>query len=230
MFGDKHLIDWGPDHWYHEAILGADTSELEHLFISHSHQDHYEPRALLFLAPPFAHGRTVPLNVYGNEAVVRQGREKCQAREGEFIIFHQIEPFVPVQAGDLTFTPIRGRHMKNEECLNYLVTSDGKTALYNCDTGWYDDETWAFLEAQKIDAIISECTSGPHGGGWEGGHMSFETVFAMKDRLEKAGAFNNGVFIVTHFSHNVGLLHSEIEYIVNEYHIQTAYDGMEITL
>ena len=224
----SHQIDLPPDHWYHEAVLGADMSGLEHLFITHSHQDHWSPRSLLFLAPPFGHGRTEPLNVYGNEVVVQQGTDMYKNREGDTVVFHQIEPFVPVQAGDFVFTPLRARHMQNEECLNYLVTSDGKTVLYNCDTGWYTDDTWEFLEDQRLDAIISECTCGPHSGG--SGHMSFETVFALKERLEKAGAFNNGVFVATHFSHNVGLLHSELEYILNERHIQTAYDGMEISL
>lgn len=227
-FNSTHQIDLPPDHWYHEAVLGADMSGLEHLFITHSHQDHWSPRSLLFLAPPFGHGRTEPLNIYGNEAVIQQGRDLHRAREGEFVVFHQIEPFAPIQAGDFVFTPIRARHMESETCLNYLVNSDGKTVLYTCDTSWYADDTWEFLEGQRLDAIISECTCGPHSGGT--GHMSFETVFALKDRLGKAGAFTDGVFFITHFSHNVGLLHTEIEYVVNQHKIQTAYDGMEITL
>ena len=228
QFNTTHQIDLPPDHWYHEAVLGADMSGLEHLFISHSHQDHWSPRSLLFLHSPFAHDNALPLHVYGNEAVIQQGRERSGAREGETVIFHQIEAFVPVQAGDLAFTPICAKHMESETCLNYLVTSDGKTVLYNCDTGWYTDETWEFLEGQHLDAIISECTCGPLDGGW--GHMSFQTVFALKERLEKAGAFSGGPFFATHFSHNVGLLHAEIEYVLNERHIQTAFDGMEITL
>lgn len=227
-FNDTHQIDLPPDHWYHEAVLGADCSALQHLFISHSHQDHWSPRSLLFLQSPFAHNNPLPLHVYGNEAVVRHGRERSNAKEGETVVYHEIEPFVPVQAGDMIFTPIRAKHMQNEDCLNYLVSCEGKTVLYNCDTGWYTDETWEFLEAQRLDAVISECTCGPHDGGW--GHMSFETVFALKDRLEKTGAFDHGLFFATHFSHNVGLLHSEIEYIVNQRDIQVAYDGVEIAL
>ena len=228
QFGPKHQIDLGSDHWYHEAVLGADMSVLEHLFITHSHQDHWSPRTLLFLHSPFAHDNALPLHVYGNEAVIQQGRERCGAREGETVVFHVIEPFVPVQAGDFTFTPLRAKHMESETCLIYLVSSGGKTALYGCDTGWLPDDTWEFLENQRLDVIVFECTLGPHDGGY--GHGDFAKIFAMKERLEEAGAFNEGLFVATHFSHNVGLLHSEIEYTLSQRRIQTAYDGMEITL
>lgn len=227
-FNDTHQIDLPPDHWYHEAVLGADMSGLEHLFITHSHQDHWSPRSLLFLAPPFGHGRTEPLNVYGNEVVVQQGTDMYKNREGDTVVFHQIEPFVSVQAGDFVFTPLRARHMESETCLIYLVHANDRTALYGCDTGRLPDDTWEFLETQRLDVIVFECTLGPHDGG--NGHGDIAKIFALKERLEKAGAFNNGVFVATHFSHNVGLLHSELEYILNERHIQTAYDGMEIAL
>ena len=227
-FGAAHQIDLPPDHWYHEAVLGADFSGLEHLFISHSHQDHWSPRSLLFLQSPFGYGRSGPLHIYGNEAVIQPTREMYKAREGDTLVFHQIEPFVPVQAGDFVFTPLRARHMESETCLIYLVHANDRTVLYGCDTGWLPDDTWEFLEGQRLDAIIFECTLGPHDGGH--GHGDFAKILALKERLEEAGAFNDGIFIATHFSHNVGLLHSEIEYVVNEHQIQTAYDGMEISL
>jgi hypothetical protein len=58
----------------------------------------------------------------------------------------------------------------------------------------------------------------------------FDYLFAMKQRLEKAGSFMEGIFVATHFSHNVGILHEDIERILGEHGILTAYDGMEIAL
>lgn len=227
QFGEKHRIDLPPDTWHQAATLGLDLSRLEYLFVSHSHNDHWCTDYLGYLVSPFAHDRP-PLQIYGSDAVVASARECRGGLEGSAMILHELRPFEPVEAGSLSFTPILAQHMPHEMCLNYLVSEGDKTVLYASDTGWYPDETWAFLEQSKLDAVISECTCGPLSGGT--GHLDFEHLFAMKERLEKAGAYRGGPFIATHFSHNVGLLHAEIENIVGEHGITVAWDGMEIAL
>lgn len=233
QFGDTHKVDLPPDTWFHEAHLGADLSRLEHLFITHSHGDHWEYRQVHYVFAPFAHERQAPLNIYGNAAVIRLARQFLGENRSDcdLIRLHEIEPFSPIEAGDMAFTPIQAVHMvgSEETCLNYIVASGGKTLLYASDTAWYEEETWKFLEARKFDAVISECTCGPLSGG--GGHMDFKQLFAMKERLEKAASIlADGIFVATHFSHNVGLLHHELEHVLSEHGIQTAYDGMEITI
>lgn len=129
----------------------------------------------------------------------------------------------------MVFTPLRAIHMQGGEIpLNYLVSDGNKTVLYNCDTGQYEDDTWTYLEGTKIDCVISECTCGPLSGG--SGHMSFETVLALKERLEKYNSYDSGSFIVTHFSHNIGMMHHEIESFLKPYGITVAYDGMEVVI
>ena len=231
QFGAQHRIDLPPDTWFHEAHEGADLSKLEHLFITHSHRDHWSPPELGNLIPPFAHGRSEPLKVHGNNVVTRQARELSVSNEGTGLVAVEVEPFVPIQAGNMAFTPIRASHMLDEDevCVNYVASSGDRTVLYACDTGWYPEDTWEFLEATRLDAVISECTSGPHDGGK--GHLNFEGLFAMKERLEQSGTISaGGVFVATHFSHNVGLLHKDLEYILGKRQILAAYDGMQISL
>ena len=229
QFGPRYKIDLPPDTWYHEALLGFDLAQLSYLFITHSHGDHWSPKCLHYLVSPFSHGRSGPLNVYGSDSVIRLARERYGRYEGEAIVLNEVEPFVPVEAGDMLFTPVRATHMADELCLNYVVSSNGAAVLYACDTSWYPDDTWEFLEAGRLDAVISECTCGPHSGGT--GHMDFERLFAMQSRLEQSDTIApDGVFVATHFSHNVGLLHEELEHILRGHGIRAAYDGMEITL
>lgn len=231
MFGPKVRFDFGPDSWYHEAVLGADMSALEHMFISHAHGDHWQPSELTYLKPPFAHDNHLPLHIYGSDAVVR----KAQSRFGDVMstdsfVLHQVTPLEPIQAGEMVVTPITASHAVGEHCLNYVVHSEGKTILCGWDTGWYEDEsTWAFVESQRFDCVILECTCGPV--KCDRYHMDFDHYFAFKDRLEKAGAISSAsVFVATHFSHNVGLLHDELEQVFNPHGVQVAYDGMNITL
>lgn len=235
MFGSTHRVDFGPDAWYHEAVLGADMSALQHLFISHSHGDHWYPNELNYLRPPFAHENHWPLHVYGNDAVIRKAQDRFSLGEGtetEWLILHQAVPLEPVQAGELTVVPITAVHMmgSNEMCLNYVFSDGEKNVLCGWDTSLYEDErSWQYLEGIKLDCVLLECTCGPV--KCERNHMDFEHHLAFKDRLAKAGAISNDcIFVATHFSHNVGLLHHELEQFLNPHGVQVAYDGMKISI
>jgi len=228
QIGETHRIDFGPDAWYHEGVLGVDMSKLEHLFISHSHWDHLSHPHLHYLVPPFGHGRHGPLNVYGNEAVTDIVRRSWERLGADVIAVHAVEPFAPTEAGHMVFIPLPASHMRSETALFYLFSSGELTVMYAADTGWFPEETWAFLEGTHLDCVISECTSGPLGNGES--HMNFETLFRTKERLEKSGSYTGGPFVATHFSHNIGMLHDEIEAVLKPHGVETAYDGMEITL
>ncbi len=228
LFGGKHLIDLSPDFWHHMVNLGLDTVALESIFITHPHNDHFSERELNYLKPWFAHGRPLPLQVYGSKTVVDRAKPMLGDHLGAVGDVNEIEPFKPIEAGDFTFTPVTAFHMEGDLSVNYIVQSDGRTALYACDVGEYPDETWDFFKTTPFDVVISECTSGPHGGGKR--HMTFEKVFEMKKRLEEMGSFSDGMYVLTHFSHNAGVTHGEIVESVSPEGIQVAYDGMEIDI
>jgi phosphoribosyl 1,2-cyclic phosphate phosphodiesterase len=226
QFGPTYRFDFGPDAWYHEAVLGADLSKLEYLFISHSHGDHWQPHELVYLRPPFAHNNTLPLNVYGSEEVIRRGMDAMGSAES--VVFNEARPLVPIMAGELIVTPVTASHQVGEHCLNYVVTVGERNVLCAWDTGWYEDEkTWQYLESLQLDCVIMECTCGPV--KCERYHMDFEHHLAAKARLVNAGAVSSDcIFVATHFSHNVGLLHDELEHVLNPHGVQVAYDGMRI--
>ncbi len=225
QFGRTHRMDFGPDAWYHEAIMGADMSALEHLFISHSHGDHWQPNELEYLRSPFAHENRLPLNVYGSDAVL------CEVTETtESFVLHRAVPLEPIRAGELIVTPITASHMENEQCLNYVFSDREKNVLCAWDTGMYEDEaSWECLAGMKLDCVILDCTCGPV--KCEKYHMDFEHFLAFKDRLAKSGSISSdSIFVATHFSHNVGLLHDELEHVLNPHGVLMAYDGMKITV
>lgn len=228
VFGGKHQIDLSPDIWYHATILGLDTVGLKSLFITHPHFDHFSFRELHWLVPGFAHPRPELLDIYGNRTVVDRASEVLGAHAGEVARLHEIEPYKAVNVGDYTFTPVTAIHMPDDLCVNYIVQSGGWTALYACDFGEYPEETWDFFKEHAFDVIISECTAGPLSGGK--GHMSYEKVFAMKKRLEDMGSFSDGLYYLTHFSHNACVLYDQIADCVASEGILVAYDGMEIEI
>ena len=228
VFGGVHQIDLSPDIWYHTNILGLDTVDLEDLFITHPHFDHFSVRELHWLVPGFAACHPKPLRIYGNKTVVERVSTQFPNHIGTVYEVHELQPFVPVKTGDYTFTPVTALHMADDLCFNYVVQSGGWTALYACDVGEYPEETWDYFRTTAFDVVISECTGGPKGGGKA--HMSFEKVFEMKKRLEDMGSFSDGMYVLTHFSHNANVLHEQAASCVAPEGIEVAYDGMEINL
>ena len=227
---DIYKIDISPDTYYQMVRDGLDLSALAHLFITHSHSDHFALDEMEFFAEPYAHNlKNAPIKVYGNDAVV--SAIKLRYPESTLPIeLTALKSFIPVEAGDLTFTPVVASHMSSEECLNYVVQSDSATVLYASDTGTYAQPTIDFLSALKFDLLIIECTYGtldlPAAG-----HMTFPSVLQLRDTLKAQGAISADTpVVITHFSHNIGLLHDEFEAIANPENIAVAYDGMVIEI
>lgn len=224
---DIYKIDLPHDAYYQAIRDGIDLSIIAHLFFTHSHGDHFDLTTLEYLRPPFAHNlKNAPIKVYGNETVT--GAITARYRDTLPIELITVQPFVPILAGSLTFTPIIAHHQPGEQCLNYTIESDTASILYASDTGEYEQETLDYLKAQKLDLLIIECTQGTLPGA-ANYHMSFEAVLRLRDSLAQSGAVEPTVrTVITHFSHNIGLLHEEFEAIANPHGIEVAYDGIAI--
>lgn len=227
---DIYKIDLPPDTYYHMIRDRLDLSALAHLFITHSHFDHFAAAEMEFFDPPFAHKlKNAPIRVYGNETVINAVKS---LRTGipATIELVALDPFVPVTAGKLTFIPVTASHMPAENCLNYVIQSDRATVLYASDTGVYQTSTIDYLSGLKFDLLIVECTFGTRDIPATG-HMNFNAVLELRDMLRKRSAIaSNARIIITHFSHNMGLLHDELERIANPEGVEVAYDGMTIQI
>lgn len=78
---------------------------------------------------------------------------------------------------------------------------------------------------EKIDVAILDCTNGllPE----RRNHLNIEAVKDIqKVFLEKGIMTNEGQMIATHFSHNIGLMHEDLEEIFASTGIKVAYDGI----
>ncbi len=217
---DIYKIDLPPDTFHHVLCHGIDLSNLAHLFITHSHHDHFALSELVYTCPPFAHNlRHSPIQIYGNDTVT-SALNSSFANSNLPINVNTLEAFVPVQAGELRFIPITAHHNPKEHCLNYVIESDSARVLYASDTGEYEQPTLDFLSNIEFDLLIIECTQGtlPMPAT---SHMSFEAVLRLRDKIGPTTRT-----IITHFSHNMGHLHEEMEAIANPEGVEVAYDGI----
>lgn len=224
---DIFKIDLPPDTHYHQYHYGLKLSELKHLFITHSHSDHFAPEEIMYLGSPFAHNlANPPVKIYANDAALGALKDVGAAKLPVELI--PAEPFKPIRADHLTFTPIKAAHKPTEEALNYVIQSDTGTVLYASDTGLYEQPTMDHLAQYKFDLLIVECTQGNLGRP-STLHMSFDGVVELRNRLEAIGTLKPETrTVITHFSHNALTLHDELEAIANPEGIEVAYDGIEL--
>ncbi len=223
-------IDLPPDTHYHQFRFGLRLCDLKHLFITHSHEDHLAVNELHYVKPPFAHNLSnAPIRIYGNPTVI-EAVDSIKTRADLPVETTTLRPFAPVRADHLTFTPVPGQHKPTEECLTYVAQSDTSTVLFAWDTDVYDQASTDHLTGYRFDLMIVECTQGMLDMPSRQ-HMGFAGVLELRDTLAKSGAVNSETrVILTHFSHNIGLLHDEFAEIAGREGIEVAWDGMAVEL
>jgi phosphoribosyl 1,2-cyclic phosphate phosphodiesterase len=232
MIGEEIKIDFGPDSAHHSFVQGLAYEKLKHLLVSHSHTDHWTPAELGWRSPGFSQvPEDAPLTIYGNQKVRARTEEAIGGRwEALRLQFVDVEPFqtVDLEPG-IRAIPLRASHDRSEVCLNWMVEANGKRFLQAHDTGWWEEECWEFLQDRRLDAVVWDCTHGSR--DMDRNHMGCEGVVRAKRRLEEQGSLAAGCrFFATHFSHNGGWLHEDLERFFAPHGIETAYDGLRIPL
>lgn len=234
LIDDTIRIDFPPDalaqvHFYPDLPLW----DISHLLFTHSHDDHFASRELQYLSPNFAPYRNRPLRVWGTDYLLDLiNRRMDGVYEQPPLDMNPVKPFCEYTIDHLTVVPITAHHKVDEVCLNYLLTENatGKTLLYASDTGWYNPETWEFLQGRRVDAVVLECGLGGAPSGYEG-HLSLAGCVSAREMLISGGGFaETSPFILTHISHTGLLLHDELVEHAAPHNIDIAYDGMELIL
>ncbi len=225
IIDDTLKIDFPPDTLHHVLRDRIDLGLVKDLFVTHTHLDHLRAEDLGMRLPVYAHGLDHPLRVYGHDAVVRKCREAVGWPGEEHMVIRRIAPFETIGTETALVTALPANHDSDETCLLFFIEKDGKSVFYGHDTGLLPDETWAWLATRKLDLAILDCTNGKL--PFTGGHLNIDAVLGIRNRLRKEGTLQNGgQTVVTHFSHNIGLLHDDLTAIFDEEDIIVAYDGM----
>lgn len=231
---DRLLIDVPPDLYAAKLRFHLDLSPVRHIVITHSHMDHFNRETLGMFTEPFAHmARRGPLHLYGSAFTEKMWREYCalsllkEAKIDAETTFHVIKPYESFAAEGVAFTALPATH-GCPESLIYIMEQGSCKFLYGNDTGLWGEDVWAFLQKSgaPFTHVSLDGTLGPVPSAYTG-HMTFSGNAAVRERMLKTGiADKDTTFITTHFSHNGGLAHEEIEALMNPQGFLVAYDGM----
>lgn len=225
------LIDLPPDTYHHLLTYGMDITDLEHLLITHPHEDHYAYAELLYRTRGFGQLRpdAKRLTVYGGRETGELFYERV-GRSGvwqDALAFEPLTAYIPKRIGDYSVTPLHARHSPKFECFIYLIEREGKRMLYAHDTGPLYGEVYEALAGKALDFVTLDLTymNRDTRDEPENGHMGLPAAREVREALLKcSAATDKTIFAVNHFSHNGGLTHEQLENVADGFIV--SYDGL----
>jgi phosphoribosyl 1,2-cyclic phosphate phosphodiesterase len=232
LLDDDTLIDFGPDAFFQATAFQIDLTKIQRILFTHAHLDHQNATELMWRHRGYSQC-TKSLKVFGSHYTLGILLSRLTA-EGESISFDEVlvEPvalraYQPVTDDDLEILPLEADHAPGKAPLLYLLTRGGKTLLVGNDTGFFLPEVWKMLAGKHIDIALLDCTGSLRHADWTHGHMGAETVVKAAEQLREMGCADNDTRLVaTHFSHNGGSIHTDLEGFFAPHHIEVAYDGL----
>lgn len=164
LVNGKYLFDAPPTLMPHLHKLGVDPRDIEVIFISHFHGDHYfglpfallefaekEPREkdLTIIGPP---GIKQRVEASTNLAFANVFRKRDR---GYHLTFVEAKNERTAHVGDVEYTPYRVQHVPDLESFSYRVTIDGRTIAYTGDSSYCEP---LLKLAEGAEVLVSECS------------------------------------------------------------------------
>ena len=233
LINDDLLVDFGHDNYIHFVNHNVDFLKVKYLLLTHAHDDHFTPLELKMTEGHYGHNE-MSWDIYSGG--------DCHKRfldvgELEKVSFHDVKAFETFPVGPYTVTALPARHGTADPFV-YIISDGKKTIFYDNDSGLSLEETYQYLEREKIrfDLVISDCTMGSNHAERYRNHKSFEDNRRHRERLMQAGNVDeNTTYIITHFSHNGlkdaegnALSHEDVCRIAEDMGAICAYDGISL--
>jgi len=220
-------IDLPPDTLCQLHRDKLDVRDWTGLVFTHSHDDHFAVSEIQYALHPFTDNLYLPYSIYGNATVCAAIRHRYPEWPMEVTETRSFERF---SHGPFTITPVKARHIDEEDCHNLLIERDGKRFLYATDTGIWEHRTFEFLADYRLDLLVIECTDGLRKGTYKG-HLDIEACVGVVEALRGAGVLRaESKVVTTHHAAKGGARHCDLERVLRKYGIEPGYDGMVLRI
>lgn len=237
LIDDDTLIDFGPDIYWQMRDFQIDWSNLKRVVITHNHADHLSPLEFLWRYSAMFSKTERELTVIGSKRIFSRILSFAAEDSGIYDLASlQIRPLEishgeTVKDRDMKITAFKADHAPGKEAQVFLLERAGKHVFIGNDTGMLPEESWERLTNIKLDLAVIDATMGLKGRFWRNGHLGVETAVEFRDRLARLGCITESTEVyVSHFSHNGGNLHADLEAFFEPHHIKVASDGATLLI
>lgn len=181
----KYQFDAPPTLLPHLKQLGIPLAELEVIFLTHFHGDHFMGLPFLLLEYVYLTPRTRDLHIVGPPGVqewIEDFSNRCYPEitrdAGYRRIYIEAKPGTDQRAGPISFRAVPMNHVKGSlQAFGYRAQINGKTIAYTGDTMFCDE----IVElAQGCQVLVVDCTY-TEGSGPE--HMGLDDVKVIRQRI-----------------------------------------------
>lgn len=133
------------------AVLDVKGDELDGIFITHEHSDHIQGLGV------FTRRYDVP--IYATRGTIKGIKSSKSLGDIPERLFHEIEPNVHIEIGDINIKPFTISHDANEPT-GFRIENENKAIAIATDLGMYDDYIVEYLK--NLDAILMEANHDVH--------------------------------------------------------------------
>lgn len=181
----RYVFDAPPTLLPHLKQLGVPLTDIEVIFLTHHHGDHFMGIPFMYLEYFYMTKRTNDLYIVGPPGVqewIDNFANSCYpdiARDAGYRrIYVDAHPGKELSAGDITFTAQPMCHVSEHmDAMGYKARINGKTIAYTGDT-MHCEEVYSLAEG--ADILVVDCTYA-EGSGPE--HMGLDDVKKIRGRL-----------------------------------------------
>ncbi len=222
------VVDFGANTERKLERWGYGVADIDHIFVSHNHADHFDAEAI----KAFAAKRKIA----GLKPVVfHAGRASCRDLRGVLTtetdrastILHEVEPGDTFDAGDLHVEVVRATHQRESSPHGYILGLHDATIYYGTDSGYPNGETLEALSRHRFDVFAHDFTIVSADDGIT--HSDLGDMHLLIGKLRRAGALDGWTRVVA--------LHQGFEgpqalpdglHWQSTMGYQTSYDGMPL--
>lgn len=213
------LIDAGPHVLDSLRILQKSLDEIEDIFVTHFHDDHFSCENIEMIAKE----KKTPLRVWV--------RENAKTKPIFNVIFMKMKLFERYEVKDGLF--VTGLPANHDACAfpqHLLIEKGDKSIFYGCDGAWLLTDTYRFLREKALSLAVLDCTVGDHEGDYRfAEHNSIPMIRLLLPSLKTIGAINDRTLVyLSHIAPSLHRPHSETEELVKKFGAQIAFDGLRL--
>ena len=221
LIDEKLIIDPSEDifEFIETFMLQGILDDVNDVFITHSHIDHFSITAIERLAS------NKRIRVYASSAM------KDEILSIKNVDYIEIYPFAIQKIGKYTVLPLPANHKTDipyETTLNYLIECDEKKLFYGLDGAFVNPSAVEILGQITLDAVVLDCALGTDGySAKSANHNNLDMVRTIYDIFVASGTANDSTkFILSHIpALKKRFMHEEMCEATLDSPFKVAYDG-----